>query len=195
MYENIYDNLFATLFAFVAALEVRDFYTRRHSTRVASFARMIAQEMNCSEEELDVINVAGMLHDIGKIGIRDDILLKSGRLTDEEFEKIKEHPAIGADIISKLGLWDREVDIIRHHHERFDGKGYPDGLAGEAIPKLARIMSVADCFDAMASDRPYRNQMEKSRVIKIIRDNSGTQFDPEVVDAFSRIVDQMSDME
>ncbi len=195
LYENIYDNLFATLFAFVAALEVRDFYTRRHSTRVASFARMIAQEMNCSEEELDVINVAGMLHDIGKIGIRDDILLKSGRLTDEEFEKIKEHPAIGADIISKLGLWDREVDIIRHHHERFDGKGYPDGLAGEAIPKLARIMSVADCFDAMASDRPYRNQMEKSRVIKIIRDNSGTQFDPEVVDAFSRIVDQMSDME
>ncbi len=87
------------------------------------------------------------------------------------------------------------MDIIRHHHERFDGKGYPDGLAGEAIPKLARIMSVADCFDAMASDRPYRNQMEKSRVIKIIRDNSGTQFDPEVVDAFSRIVDQMSDME
>jgi putative nucleotidyltransferase with HDIG domain len=191
LYENIYDNLFATLFAFVAALEVRDFYTRRHSTRVAKFARMIAKEMNCSDEELDVINVAGMLHDIGKIGIRDDILLKPGRLTDEEFEKIKEHPAIGADIIGKLGLWNREVDIIRHHHERFDGRGYPDGISGEAIPKLARIMSVADCFDAMASDRPYRERMEKSLVLKIIRDNSGTQFDPEAVEAFFRLVDQM----
>jgi putative nucleotidyltransferase with HDIG domain len=191
LYENIYDNLFATLFAFVAALEVRDFYTRRHSTRVAGFARMIAKEMNCSDEELDVINVAGMLHDIGKIGIRDDILLKPGRLTDEEFEKIKEHPAIGADIIGKLGLWNREVDIIRHHHERYDGRGYPDGIAGDAIPKLARIMSVADCFDAMASDRPYRKRMEKSLVLKIIRDNSGTQFDPEAVEAFFRIVDQM----
>jgi putative nucleotidyltransferase with HDIG domain len=193
LYENIYDNLFATLFAFVTALEVRDFYTRRHSTRVAKYARMIAMEMGCGEEELDVINVAGMLHDIGKIGIRDDILLKPGRLTDEEFEKIKAHPAIGADIISNLGLWDREVDIIRHHHERFDGKGYPDGLAGEAIPKLARIMSVADCFDAMASDRPYRKEMEMSRVLKTIRENSGTQFDPQVVDAFFNIVDQIQE--
>ncbi len=195
LYENIYDNLFSTLFAFVAALEVRDFYTRRHSTRVARYACLIAREMNCSEEELDVIDVAGMLHDIGKIGIRDDILLKPGRLTDEEFEKIKEHPAIGADIISKLGLWGREADIIRHHHERFDGKGYPDGLAGEAVPKLARIMSVADCFDAMASNRPYRKPMERDLVIRIIRENSGTQFDPDVVDAFFRVVDQMDGSE
>ncbi len=193
LYENIYDNLFATLFAFVTALEVRDFYTRRHSTRVARYAHLIAKEMGCTDEELDVINFAGMLHDIGKIGIRDDILLKPGRLTDEEFEKIKEHPAIGADIITNLGLWDREVDIIRHHHERFDGKGYPDGLAGEAIPKLARIMAVADCFDAMASDRPYRKEMDKSLVIKIIRENSGTQFDPQVVDVFLRIVDQIQE--
>ncbi|MCF8091567.1 MAG: response regulator [Desulfotignum sp.] len=191
LYENIYDNLFSTLFAFVTALEVRDFYTRRHSTRVARYAHMIAREMGCSEQELDVINFAGTLHDIGKIGIRDDILLKPGRLTDEEFEKIKEHPAIGADIISKLGLWDREVAIIRHHHERFDGKGYPDGLKGEAIPKLARIMSVADCFDAMASDRTYRKKMEKSLVLEIIAENSGTQFDPQVVDAFLRVIDQV----
>jgi putative nucleotidyltransferase with HDIG domain len=195
LYENIYDNLFATLFAFVAALEVRDFYTRRHSTRVARYAHKIAKEMECSQEELDVINFAGMLHDIGKIGIRDDILLKPGPLTDEEYEKIKEHPAIGADIISKLGLWDREVDIIRHHHERFDGNGYPDGLSGETIPRLARIMSVADCFDAMASNRPYRERMEKSLVLKIIRENSGTQFDPNVVAAFFRIVHQIDETE
>lgn len=190
LYENIYDNLFSTLFAFVTALEVRDLYTRKHSTRVARYAHMIAEEMGCSEEELDVINFAGSLHDIGKIGIRDDILLKPGRLTDEEYEKIKEHPVIGADIISKLGLWDREMEIIRHHHERYDGKGYPDGLKGEDIPKLARIMSVADCYDAMASDRAYRKKMEKSLVLKIIRKNAGTQFDPQVVDAFLRVSEQ-----
>ncbi len=190
LYENIYDNLFSTLFAFVTALEVRDLYTRKHSTRVAMYAHMIAEEMGCSEEELDVINFAGSLHDIGKIGIRDDILLKPGRLTDEEYEKIKEHPVIGADIISKLGLWDREMEIIRHHHERFDGKGYPDGLKSDAIPKLARIMAVADCYDAMASDRAYRKKMEKSLVLKIIRKNSGTQFDPQVVEAFLRVSEQ-----
>ncbi|MFH2093040.1 MAG: HD domain-containing phosphohydrolase [Pseudomonadota bacterium] len=190
LYENIYDNLFATLYAFVTALEVRDLYTRKHSTRVAKYADMIAAEMGCSEEEMDIVNFAGSLHDIGKIGIRDDILLKPGRLTEEEYEKIKEHPVIGADIISKLGLWDREMVIIRHHHERFDGAGYPDGLKGNNIPKLARILCVADSFDAMASDRAYRNKMDKSKVLKIIRENSGTQFDPEVVKAFLSVSDQ-----
>ncbi len=190
LYENIYDNLFSTLYAFVAALEVRDLYTRKHSTRVAKYAHMIAGEMKCTEEELDIISFAGSLHDIGKIGIRDDILLKPGQLTDEEFEKIKEHPVIGADIISKLGLWDREMEIIRHHHERFDGNGYPDKLKGEQIPKLARILCVADSFDAMASDRSYRKKMKIEKVLKIIRENSGTQFDPEAVEAFLRVADK-----
>ncbi len=191
LYENIYENLFATLFAFVTALEVRDLYTRKHSTRVAQYSHMIAREMGCSEEELDIINFAGSLHDIGKIGIRDDILLKPGRLTDAEYEKIKEHPIIGADIISKLGLWDREMEIIRHHHERYDGKGYPDGLKGDDIPKLSRMLSVADCYDAMASDRSYRKKMEQEKILDIIRENSGTQFDPQVADAFLAISDQI----
>ncbi len=190
LYENIYENLFSTLFAFVTALEVRDLYTRKHSTRVARYAHMIADEMGCTDEELDVINVAGSLHDIGKIGIRDDILLKPGRLTDEEYEKIKEHPVIGADIIIKLGLWDREMEIIRHHHERFDGKGYPAGLKGDEIPRLARILSVADCYDAMASDRAYRKKMDKEEVLAIITKNSGTQFDSEAVEALLRIADR-----
>jgi HD-GYP domain-containing protein (c-di-GMP phosphodiesterase class II) len=137
-----------------------------------------------------MINVAGSLHDIGKIGIRDDILLKPGRLTEDEYEKIKEHPAIGADIISTLGLWDRESQIIRHHHERFDGTGYPDGLKGKQIPTLARILSVADCYDAMASDRAYRKKMDKEVVLDIIIKNSGTQFDPDVVDVFLQVADQ-----
>ena len=190
LYENIYENLFSTLYAFVTALEVRDLYTRKHSTRVAGYAYMIAREMGCTDEELDVINFAGSLHDIGKIGIRDDILLKPGRLTEEEYEKIKEHPVIGADIISKLGLWDREMEIIRHHHERYDGQGYPDKLKGEEIPKLARIMAVADCYDAMASDRAYRKAMAKEDALATIRRNSGTQFDPKAVEAFMRIADQ-----
>lgn len=190
LYENIYDNLFATLYAFVTALEVRDLYTRKHSTRVAKFAHMIAEEMGCTEEEIDIISFAGSLHDIGKIGIRDDILLKPGPLTNEEYEKIKQHPVIGAEIIGKLGLWDREMEIIRHHHERYDGKGYPDGLAGDDIPKLARILCVADSYDAMASDRAYRNKMPKEEVIEIIDRNTGTQFDPEVVKAFLKVADQ-----
>ncbi len=190
LYENIYDNLFATLYAFVTALEVRDLYTRKHSTRVAKFAHMTAEEMGCSEEEIDIISFAGSLHDIGKIGIRDDILLKPGPLTDDEYEKVKEHPVIGADIIGKLGLWDREMEIIRHHHERFDGKGYPDGLAGEKIPKLARILCVADSYDAMASDRAYRKKMEKSEVLEVIKNNSGTQFDPVAVNMFLKVADQ-----
>ena len=190
LYENIYENLFFTLFAFVTALEVRDLYTRKHSTRVARAAQMVAEEMGCTEEELDIINVAGSLHDIGKIGIRDDILLKPGRLTKDEYEKIKEHPVIGADIISKLGLWGREAKIIRHHHERFDGTGYPDGLKGKQIPKLARILSVADCYDAMASDRAYRKKMEKDVILGIINENSGTQFDPEVVAVFRQMADR-----
>lgn len=190
LYETIYDNLFSTLYAFVTALEARDQYTRKHSIRVAEYGHMIAREMGCTKEELDVIRFAGGLHDIGKIGIQDDILLKTGRLTDEEYKKIKEHPVIGADIISKLGLWDQEMGIIRHHHEHFDGKGYPDGIKGEQIPKLARILSVADSFDAMTSDRAYRKKLEKNKVIDIIKKESGTQFDPQVVEAFLRISDQ-----
>jgi HD-GYP domain-containing protein (c-di-GMP phosphodiesterase class II) len=124
------------------------------------------------------------LHDIGKIGIRDDILLKPGRLSAEEFEKIKEHPVIGANMLSQLGLWDQERQIIRCHHERFDGKGYPDGLRGEEIPFLARILSLADAYDAMASDRAYRRRMDENLILDIIQKEADAQFDPRIVEAF-----------
>ncbi len=184
LYENIYDNLFSTLSAFVTTVEARDAYTKEHSNRVTDTAMIIAGAMGCSKEELDVLNFAGRLHDIGKIGIRDDILLKPGRLSGEEYLKIKEHPIIGESIIGQLGMWDREKKIIRHHHERYDGSGYPDGLKESTIPLLSRILSVADAYDAMVSDRAYRKEMSHGEVLKIIDSAKGTQFDPEIVHIF-----------
>ena len=186
LYENIYENLFATLYAFVKAVEARDLYTRQHSSRVTGLSIVLGKQLGCSKEELDILNFAGHLHDIGKIGIRDDILLKPGRLTEDEFEKIKDHPVIGANILEQLGLWEKERQIIRCHHERFDGSGYPDGIKQQDIPFLARILSVADVYDAMASDRAYRKKMEDSLIVKIINEGVGTQFDPDVVAAFNQ---------
>jgi putative nucleotidyltransferase with HDIG domain len=190
LYENIYENLFATLYAFVNAVEARDLYTRQHSSRVTEISLVIGKHLGCTIEELDILNFAGHLHDIGKIGIRDDILLKPGRLTEDEFEKIKQHPAIGANILEQLGMWEKERQIIRCHHERFDGNGYPDGLKENQIPFLARILSVADVYDAMASDRAYRKRMEERIILKVIHEGSGSQFDPDIVAAFDAVYKQ-----
>ena len=187
LYENIYENLFSTLYAFVRALEARDPYTQQHSNRVTEVSISIAKAMHCTSEQLDIINFSGHLHDIGKIGIRDDILLKPGKLTVQEFEKVKEHPIIGEKIVEKLGLWDQERRIIRHHHERFDGRGYPDGLTKGEIPFLARILAVADAYDAMASDRAYRKKMNPDKILNIINNEAGRQFDPDVVSVFIRL--------
>jgi len=190
LYENIYTNLFATLYAFVKAIEVRDPYTKQHSTRVTEISLLLGKALLCSPEELDILKFAGPLHDIGKIGVRDSILLKPGRLTHDEYEKIKEHPLLGADIVGKLGMWGREQEIIRCHHERYDGSGYPNGLKGEGIPFLARILSVADAYDAMASDRAYRRKMASEKILKILHDGAGSQFDPQVVGAFMSLYEQ-----
>jgi len=190
LYENIYENLFSTLYAFVKAIEARDPYTQQHSNRVTSIAIVIGKEMGCTSEELDILNFAGHLHDIGKIGIRDAILLKPGTYTEEEYNIIKTHTNIGASIIGQLGLLESEKQIIKHHHERFDGTGYPDGLKNIEIPLLARILSVADVYDALASDRAYRKKMEKNKIIKAIKEGRGTQFDPDVVDAFFKLYDE-----
>jgi len=189
LYENIYENLFATLVAFVKAVEARDSYTQRHSSRVTNLAIRLGREMGCAPEELEVLSCAGQLHDIGKIGIPDEILLKPGKLTDNEFEVIKTHPVIGADIISQLGMWEQELRIVRSHHERFDGTGYPDGLKGDEIPKLARILSICDAYDAMASNRVYRKKMEPARIIGILHECAGTQFDPEMIVIFVKLHD------
>ena len=187
LYENIYNNLLATLYAFVKAIEARDPYTKQHSNRVTRLSLAMAKAMHCSDEEQEILNVAGLLHDIGKIGIRDEILLKPGRLTDQEYAVIKQHPVIGADIMDHMGLWYREKQIVRGHHERFDGGGYPDRLKGEQIPLLARILSIADVYDAIASDRAYRKRMDEHKILDIIYGGAGTQFDPEIIDVFRRL--------
>jgi len=190
LYENIYENLFATLYGFISVLNARDSYTQQHSNRVTDISTIIGRELGCSTEELDMLNVAGRLHDIGKIGIRDEILLKPDKLTKEEFEKIKEHPSIGANIIKNLGFWNREIDIIKCHHERFDGSGYPVGLKGEEIPLLSRILSIADVYDALASDRPYRKRMDEKIILAYLQGGSGTQFDPKIVEIFLKLYNE-----
>ncbi len=192
LYENIYENLLSTLYALVNALEARDFYTQQHSKRVAALTVVLGKEMHLTDEELDILNVAGRLHDIGKIGVRDNILLKNGALTCEEIVEIEKHPLTGANIIGQLGLWEREQIIIKHHHERFDGKGYPDGLQGNDIPLLARIMAVADACDAMASDRVYRKGLPSDGVVEIIDEEAGAQFDPDIVNVFKKVYYQGS---
>jgi len=184
LYETIYANLIDTLRSLVSTIEAKDKYTQRHSDQVTKVALLIAKEIKCSKEELEIIQFAGMLHDIGKIGISDAILQKKGRLTNEEFEKIKEHPVIGARILEPLGMLPHEKAIIRHHHERWDGKGYPDGLAGRDIPFLARIVSLADAYDAMTSDRVYRKGLSHELALQEIERNAGYQFDANLVKAF-----------
>jgi len=190
LYENIFENLFATLYAFVETIEARDSYTKQHSIRVSRYAMSMAQAMGCSQEDQDKLNVAGSLHDIGKIGIPDSILLKPGRLTEEEYEVIKKHPEIAGNIIGHFGMWADERSIIRHHHERYDGHGYPDGLNGEDIPLLSRILSVADVYDALTTDRSYRKKMPEEKALQIMRENSGTQFDPKLIELFLDLYDQ-----
>jgi len=184
LYENIFENLVSSLYAFVETIEARDPYTKQHSHRVSFYAMSIAETMGCIQEEIDKLNVSSLLHDIGKIGTPDYILLKPGGLSDEEFNIIKKHPITGSNIIGHLGMWIDEQTIIRHHHERFDGTGYPDRLKGKEIPMLSRILSIADVYDALTSDRSYRKKMEEDTALNIIRNNSGIQFDPEVVNAF-----------
>lgn len=174
--------------AFAAALDAKHSYTRGHSERVADIASRIAAQMNLSKEEQEWIHIAGHLHDIGKIGIPDHILLKPGKLTTDEYNVIKQHPQIGYEILGKVKLLQPIIEMVRYHHERWDGLGYPLGIAKENIPLGARIIAVADSFDAMSSSRSYRSQLSYERAISEIKQFRGSQFDPDVVDAFFDVV-------
>ena len=192
LYENLRENLLSTLHALVSAIEAKDSYTEQHSRRVTELAIDIARVMGRTSEEIESLRLCGALHDIGKIGIHDRILNKRGKLTEEEFAVIKRHPVIGDRIVQHLGLTPQERAIVRNHHERWDGKGYPDGLEGEEIPLLARILTVADVFDAMTSDRTYRNALSRGITLEVLWKNRATQFDPEPLDALQRVLQKKS---
>jgi response regulator RpfG family c-di-GMP phosphodiesterase len=177
------------------AIEAKDPYTRGHSERVGVYASRLARELQHRSRFIERIYLAGLLHDVGKIGIPDSIITKPGRLTAEEYEQIKSHPEIGARIIEPVSFLADIAPCVRHHHEWYDGsdRGYPDCLSGEAIPLPSRIILVADTVEAMTSDRPYRAGVPMGRVIDEIRMFSGTQFDPVVADAFLRIIEREGD--
>jgi len=184
LYEGLYENMLSTLNSMAKILDARDPHTSQHSTRVTSLSMTMAQALGLAQEERDTLYIAASLHDIGKVGIPDDILLKPGRLTDEEYAVIRKHPDIGADILKPLPPMAKETEIIRHHHERYDGKGYPLGLKGEDIPYLSRIIALADSFDAMTSDRPYRAGMTAKEALLEITRCKGLQFDPVLAQIF-----------
>lgn len=181
---SLVESYFATL---ATALDARDPYTAGHSLRVAHYACTIAELTGESPLFIDRVKRSALLHDIGKIGVRDDVLLKPERLTSEEFEQIKKHPALGEEILKQVQPEEAMAPLlpgVRSHHERYDGRGYPDGLAGEHIPKLGRIIAVADAFDAMTSDRPYRLGMDKKAALQILREGAGIQWDPFYAEVF-----------
>ena len=169
-------------------VEVKDSYTRGHSDRVSEYSVLLGKHLGLPQADLDTLRVGGLFHDIGKIGVPDAILQKNGKLDDDEYSQIKQHPNIGIHILSHAKIFQNILPIVEHHHEKFDGTGYPSRLAGNDIPYLARIAAVADSFDAMASRRAYRNSLPLDVIIDEFERCKGTQFDPEIADVFLDIL-------
>ncbi len=185
--KNSYD---MTLQALVASLDVREHQTGNHSQRVSMYAILLAKEMGTLGKDFGAISKGAMLHDIGKIGIPDSILLKPGKLTPEEWSLMRKHPEIGYNILKGIDFLESSLGVVLSHHERFDGKGYPRGLKGNDIPLEARIFSVVDTFDTMTTNRPYREAVSLERAFQEVTSCSGSQFDPDVVACFMRIPEQ-----
>lgn len=173
-----------TIRTLAATIDAKDPYTHGHSERVSQMALQLAKRLGFAESEIEYLEYAAILHDIGKIGIEDRILGKKDKLTDAEYEKVKEHPVIGANIMESIEFLKRCSQTVLHHHERFDGRGYPYGIKGEEIPKPARLLAIIDAYDAMNSDRPYRKKLSVEDILKELEQEAGKQFDPIMVEAF-----------
>ncbi len=174
--------------ALVTSLEAKDKYTKGHSERVTELSVLLVKKLGLNRGFSEKIKIAGLLHDIGKIGVKDVVLNKPGKLTKEEYDHVKKHSVLGEQIVTPV-IDDKEITLsIRNHHERYDGKGYPDGIKGEKIPLGARILALADAFDAMTSKRPYRESFDKKEAMKRIKENIGTQFDPELAKTFIEVL-------
>ncbi|MEE8414529.1 MAG: HD domain-containing phosphohydrolase [Dehalococcoidales bacterium] len=184
--KKIRASFLSSVTALAYALEAKDKYTSGHSQRVADISASIAKEMGLPQKDIDKIKLAGLVHDIGKIGVKESVLNKPGRLTDEEFQHVQSHPEIGEHILAPIASDDIILRLVRHHHERYDGTGYPDQIKGDQIPLGVRILSLTDAYEAMTSTRPYRQAMSDKAASAEIECGKGTQFDPEVADAFLR---------
>jgi putative nucleotidyltransferase with HDIG domain len=169
------------------AIEARDPYTRGHSTRVTALAEAVARRLGWGEERLASLRVGGPLHDIGKLAVSGEVLRKEGRLDDDELAQIREHPKVGAKILLRIAALREAIPYVLYHHERWDGTGYPSGRAGEEIPVEARVLAVADAFDAMTSDRPYRRALTHEEALEEVERCAGTQFDPEIARVFLEV--------
>lgn len=188
--QELQDSYRATVRALANAVEARDAYTGQHAERVTAYGLELARVVGLPVDESPELEFGFLLHDIGKVAVPDAILFKTSRLTPEEFALIARHPVIGAEILRDIAFLGEGSLVVRHHHERWDGGGYPDGLAGEAIPLVARVFSVADTLDALTSDRPYQQAATWESARAIIRAVAGTQFDPAVVEAYDRVPDE-----
>ncbi|MDD5070629.1 MAG: HD domain-containing protein [Candidatus Omnitrophica bacterium] len=188
LYDRLEDSYLKMITALAQALDARDSYTKRHSENVTRYSSAIAKEMKLSLHQQEVLVRAALLHDLGKIGISDAVLLKPGKLTAEEFAQIKEHPLKGYEIVQSLSFLKESANLILHHHERFDGKGYPQGIKGIEIELGARILAVADSFDAMTTDRPYRPAMSVDQAVSELIKSKANQLDPEIVDCFIKVL-------
>jgi response regulator RpfG family c-di-GMP phosphodiesterase len=182
--------LIGSITSLILALEARDHYTRGHSDSVAAIVVDIAREMSLDDDKIERLKIAGKLHDLGKIGIRDDILLKPGPLDPDEWKILKRHPSIGAEILAPISSLADIIPAIASHHERVDGKGYPEGIKGDQIPLLARMVAVADTYDALTSERPYRKLLPKEKALQIIEDIKGSQLCPDCVESFLKSVEK-----
>ncbi len=183
-YESLKANARQALLGFAEAIEAKDPYTKGHCGRTAVYAMALGREARLSEADLEILEFGAFLHDIGKIGVKDAVLLKPGALSDEEWVHMKTHPVIGFQISSQLDMLRPIIPCVRSHHERWEGGGYPDNMVGEEIPILARIVSISDAYDAMATDRPYKSALPIPQCKEIFRKQAGPQFDPELVELF-----------
>jgi putative nucleotidyltransferase with HDIG domain len=170
-----------------SAIEARDSYTQGHSARVTALAEEVARRLGWSPEQLATLRIGGPLHDIGKLAVSDEVLRKEGRLEPEELDQIRQHPTIGARILLRMAALREAIPYVLYHHERWDGSGYPSGKAGEEIPLEARVLAVADAFDAMTSDRPYRRALSREEALAEVERCAGTQFDPKIARAFLEV--------
>ena len=181
-------NLIESIFAFAKTIELKDHYTGEHVEKTVNYSTKIAKALKLDPEEIENVREASVLHDLGKIGISDKILFKKSRLTKKEYEEIKKHPQIAADIIRPIQFMHDIVPLVLYHHERWDGKGYPIGIKAEEIPIGARIIAIADVYQALTSNRHYRKAFSRKKAIEILKKGTGTQFDPAIVDIFLKIL-------